>query len=166
MSGLKKEILDQLVKLNVELSKEVDFTKKIDLISDRLREIIKADRCTIFVHDKKSNTFWTTYADGISYIEMPDDKGIVSQVFKNKKTIIENQLGNNTNHHARVDESTGYVTKSLISSPILGFNNECIGVVQLLNKAYDQDFTKEDEEIINFVLNHFSAFIQMIVQEN
>lgn len=166
MSGLKKESLDELVKLNLELSKEVDFTKKINMISNTIRDIIKADRCTLFVHDKKAKTFWTSYVDGVSYIEIPDDKGIVSQVYNTRKTIIENNVEKNSSFYNNIDNSSGYITKSIIAVPIFGFSNECIGVIQLLNKAYGEEFNKEDEDVIFFVAKHFCAYIQMIIQEN
>jgi hypothetical protein len=77
--------LNKLLSLNKELVLEDDFSKKIKLISSAIKDIIEADRCSIFIHDDSTNSLWTIYVDGISYIEVPDDMGIVSEVYNSKK---------------------------------------------------------------------------------
>ena len=164
MATLDKDSMAKLMELNTKITRKTDFLTKISIISEAIKDIIKADRCSIFVHDKNTNSFWTVYADEISYIELPDDQGIISEVFKTKKTIIDNDIQLNQNAIKSIDST--YITKSLISMPILGFNDECIGVVQLLNKYDDEGFNEKDKTILQFVVNHFTTFIQMIVLEH
>ena len=164
MATLDKDSMAKLMELNTKITRKTDFTTKINIISDTIKEIAKADRCSIFIHDKKSNSFWTIHSDGISYIELPDTKGIISEVFNSKKTIIDNNIAQT--QHAIQSIDTQYITKSIISMPVLGFDEECIGVVQLLNKYNDNGFGDTDKRILQFVINHFTTFIQMIVHEH
>lgn len=164
MATLDKNSMEKLMQLNLQVAQEDDFAKKIVIISDAIKDIINADRCSIFVHDKNSKSFWTVHADGISYLELPDNRGIISKVYNTKQIIIDNHVQKTS--HAVKSVDLRYVTKSIISMPILGFDKECIGVVQLLNKNNDEGFSDRDKKVLQFVVNHFTTFIQLIVHEN
>jgi putative methionine-R-sulfoxide reductase with GAF domain len=53
----------------------------------------------------------------------------------------------------------------MLAMPIIGFGGECIGVVQLLNKDNDF-FSEKDIQVLQFVVNHFTAFVQSMVLEH
>ncbi len=164
MAKLNKDLMEKLMKLNLRITEEKDFAKRITIISDAIKDIIKADRCSIFVHDNNSKSFWTIHSDGISYLELPDNKGIISKAYSTRKTIIDNNIETNSSAVKSVDLK--YKTKSIISMPVFGFDDECIGVVQLLNKDSDEGFSDTDRKVLHFVVQHFTTFIQLIVQEN
>ena len=163
MATLDKNTMERLMELNIKIAQEKDLSKKIIIISDTIKNIINADRCSIFVYDKNSKSFWTIHTDGVSFLEIPQDKGIISKVFKSKKIVIDNNVKNK--HHYAENINNRYITKTIISMPILGFDKECIGVVQLLNKNNDDGFTQKDVKILEFVVNHFTTFIQLIAYE-
>ena len=48
--------------------------------------------------------------------------------------------------NGEIDKRTGYRTRSLLSVPLRGINNEIIGVLELLNKRTGA-FTRADEEL-------------------
>lgn len=164
MAKLDKNMMAKLMELNVKITQEKDFSKKIVIMSDAIKNIINANRCSIFVHDKNSKSFWTVHTDGISYLELPDDQGIISKVYNEKKIIIDNDVEKTSYSIKNVDQR--YVTKTILSMPILGFDEECIGVVQLLNKNNDIGFSDIDIKVLEFVINHFRTFIQMIVYDD
>jgi len=164
VAKLDKNMMAKLMELNVKITQEKDFSKKIVIMSDAIKNIINANRCSIFVHDKNSKSFWTVHTDGISYLELPDDQGIISKVYNEKKIIIDNDVEKTSYSIKNVDQR--YITKTILSMPILGFDEECIGVVQLLNKNNDIGFSDIDIKVLEFVINHFRTFIQMIVYDD
>ena len=163
---IDQEKLNKIIELNRRLTRESDFNKKIKIISKALKDILKVDRCTIFLHDKSSKSLWSVYADGVSYIEVPDTKGIVSEAYNSKKTIILNSVQNDPRFNQNIDKSSGYVTNSILTMPILGFGDRALGVIQLLNKIDGSGgFTKEDEEILSYIISHISAYLELISDE-
>jgi GAF domain len=54
-----------------------------------------------------------------------------------------------------VDKQTGYMTKNILSMPILDFEGEVIGVAQIVNKLSDdgQGFTADDEQVRPWLSN-------------
>ena len=159
--------LNKLLELNRKLVLENDFSKKIDLISRSLKEIIKADRCTIFIHDESTQSLWSIYIDGISYIEVPNNIGIVSEVFKTKKTMIVNDAQNSPLFNSDIDKGSGYTTKSILSVPIMGYGEMSLGVIQLINKLDESSsFNEEDEEVMHYVMSHLSAFLELMIRKD
>jgi len=167
MSGdITQNDLEKLMAINSRLGSETDLVNKIRMISAAIRDIIKAERCTLFVHDRHTGTFWTAYADGISYIELPDNRGIIGKVCHEKETLVENDVEHHPEFFGGIDSSSGFRTRSILAMPVIGFGQECIGVVQLLNKHDEEIFTEKDVKILQFVLSHFAAFVQSMVHEH
>ena len=163
---IDQEKLNKIVELNKKLALEDDFNKKIELISDAIKNILKVDRCTIYLHDKTTKSLWSVYIDGVSYIEIPDDKGIAGEVFQTKKSIIVNDTKNSPYFNATIDQGSGYETKNLLTIPILGFGERILGVMQLINKLDGVGkFGEEDIQIISYIIAHISAFLEVMIQQ-
>ena len=162
---INEEKLNKILELNKKLVLENDFNKKIKLISKSIKEILKVDRCTIYLHDNSTKSLWSVYIDGISYIEIPDDTGIAGEVYKTKKTIIVNDVKNSPYFNDSIDKGSGYVTKAVLTVPILGFGDRILGVMQLINKLDGiGKFTKGDEKILSYIIAHISAFLEVMIQ--
>ncbi len=158
--------LNRLLELNKKLVLENSFSKRISLISQTIKDILNVDRCTIFIHDEDSKSMWSVYIDGLSYIEVPEDKGIAGEVYRTKKTIIKNSLQNDKLFNSSIDEGSGYITKSILAMPIVGYGGRVLGVMQLINKIDGSEgFSEEDEKILNYVIGHISAYLEVMTQE-
>jgi len=131
----------------------------IPLIATYSCEIIKAERCSIFVYDKETGELWTTLADGIERIVIDVDKGIVGRAIETKKLIVANDVSQNKYFLSDVDKSSGFKTKNLIVTPIFNEDHKVIGALELLNK--EDAFNKEDEKFMQFFANFISTFIEL-----
>lgn len=151
--------------LETILNKNIDFVEKISAISETIKQLVKADRCSIFIHDAVSRSFWSAYIEGVSYIEIPQDVGIISDVFHSKNTIIVNDVQNHENHHDSINKQTNYLTHSMIASPIQDDKGTTVGVMQVLNKLDDKgEFSNTDvlhlEEAMLYIKDYISRFIK------
>ena len=164
--NISERKLNRLLELNKKLGLENDFSKRIELISNSIKDILNVDRCTIFLHDSNSKSMWSVYIDGVSYIEVPDDKGIVGEVYRTKKTIVSNNMKSDPNYNNLIEEASGYITKSILSVPIIGYDDKILGVIQLINKTDGSSgFNEEDEKVLGYVMNHISAYLEVMMQE-
>ena len=128
-------------------------------IATYVKEVVGAERCSIFIFDQVKNELWTTLADGVERIVIPSDKGLVGYTIKQKKPIITNDAYNHPEFLAEIDEQTGYTTKNIITAPIFGSNREIIGVMELLNK--EGGFDDEDMRFMVFFAHFVSGFIEL-----
>ncbi len=156
--------LNKLLELNKRLVLEDNFSKKIELISNSIKEILKVDRCTIFIHDESTKSLWSVYIDGISYIEVPESSGIVSEVFKTKKPIIINDVKNSELYNSDIDKGSEYETKEILAMPIIGYADRVLGVIQLINKLDGNGFVDEDIKVLEYVMGHISAYLEVMIQ--
>jgi len=151
----------QLGHLDQILKSDTDFVKKIDVISDTIKDLVGAELCTIFIYDSVSKSFWSAHIEGISYIEVPDSKGIVSDVFHKKGIIIINDVQNDPRFHKEIDVSTGYKTQSMLAVAILNHRKKPIGVIQLINKNRGEHrFTNKDKLILSKLLHYISQYTE------
>jgi len=121
------------------------------------KNMIDAERCSVFVYIREENKLSTILADGEEKIILPYDMGIVGETIRIKKTIIENDPYDNPKFLADVDMQTGYYTQNILTTPIFDAQNEVIGALQLLSKK--RGFTKRDAEAITSFAEEISSFI-------
>ncbi len=145
-----------------KLLAKVSLLEGLPFISLNAKDIIGADRCSIFIYDKDENELWTTLSDGVEKIVIPFDMGIVGQTIRVQKSIMENDAYGNPNFLSDVDMSTGYYTQNILTAPIFNSQREIIGVLQLLNK--DGGFDKQDVEFITFFSHYISGFIELEIK--
>jgi len=148
----------------IEFAKQILHKKSLPeglpLISKYSKEMIGADRCSVFIYDEINREFWTTLADGVDKLVISADDGVVGQTMFTKEGIIENDLDMNPNFLYMMDDKTGYKTKNLITAPIFNDNKEIVGVFELLNK--ENGFNELDLKYMKFFAKTLSNFVELV----
>jgi len=149
----------QLSDFSRELVNISSLDKGLPFISAKAKEIIGADRCSVFIYSPSINELWTTLSDGVEKIVVPYDMGIVGKTIQKEQAILENDAYSNPSFLSEIDMQTGYYTKNILTAPVINSDKEVIGVFQLLNK--EDGFTKEDLEFIVFFAHYISGFLEL-----
>lgn len=155
MNGKYKLLSD----FSKDLVRIATLDEGLPFISDKAKEIIGADRCSVFILDSDMNQLWTTIADGVERIVVPFDMGLAGHTIRTQKPILENDAYANPNFLSDIDAQTGYYTQNILTSPVINSDREVLGVFQLLNK--EEGFTKEDLEFITFFSHYVSGFLEL-----
>jgi len=142
-----------------ELLEKKTLADGLPLISIYAKNVIGAERCSIFIYDAKKQDFWTTLADGVEKIIVPSDKGLVGHTLKIKKPVVANDAYSHPEFLSEVDKETGYKTRNVITSPIFSSKREIIGILQLLNKR--EDFSNDDVKFMIFFSHYVSGFLEL-----
>jgi adenylate cyclase len=114
------------------------------LVEMATREI-QAERGTIFLNDSDTNELYSRVAQGNfkREIRILNNSGVAGHVFTAGKGVIVHDAYTNEHFNRSVDETTGYVTRSILCVPIRTLKGEIIGVAQILNKISGQ-FIRDD----------------------
>jgi len=91
----KNNTLQGFINIGHQLLSNNQFEDGLSLISDHLTTVTGAERCSIFIYEKKTNKLWTILAMGTKKLQISADKGIVGYVFRTKDSVIENNMENN-----------------------------------------------------------------------
>jgi len=129
------------------IANERDIDRLLILLADMGRDLINADRCTVWLLDDKAGKLWSKVAHGMERISIPRDAGVAGYVAAHGKPLIINDPYNDPHFDRDVDKNTGYVTKNILTLPIYDAEGTTIGVFQAVNKLTDpQEFTDTDVE--------------------
>ncbi|MBQ7763991.1 GAF domain-containing protein [bacterium] len=145
-----KDPLIALVKIGQAVAAEKNIDVLIRTIAEETRTALNADRCTVFLHDKATNELYSKVAIGLDdfkELRIPANKGLAGHVLKTGETINIKDAYNDKRFNKAIDKKTGYRTKTILCMPIKNFNQEIIGVFQVLNK-FDETFTIDDEDLL------------------
>lgn len=149
----------KLADFGKELLTKNSLTEGLPLIAKYAKEVSDADRCSIYMFDEHKNELWTTLADGIEKIILPANKGIVGLTLEKAKPIIENAPYSNPHFLQDIDETSGYKTHNIATTPIFNSQKKVLGVLQLLNK--EGDFDDEDIKFMVFFSHYISGFLEL-----
>jgi len=140
------------LKLLLEISQAVmEYLCLDDLIYyviKRVQALIDAEGVSIILPDESGGEFlicWTEnidekYTAKLKECRFPLNKGIAGRVFKNRRPELVLDALRDANHYKRVDDFTGFKTRSMIAVPLQG-KRDVIGVLEVLNKrvgAFDE----------------------------
>lgn len=159
----REEIADELKQLREEkrrMESLLDFGHKVSsrilnldellkMIMAETREILDAERCTVFLRDFDSDSLYSKIADGLGTreIRISLDQGIAGAVARSGEIINIKDAYADERFDTAIDRKTGYATKTILSCPMKNKMGESIGVFQVLNKKGGV-FTLEDERIL------------------
>ncbi|EFC49330.1 adenylate/guanylate cyclase [Naegleria gruberi] len=124
-----------------------------------ITRMLHAERTTLFMYDRQTDELISQVAIGEDEIRIPSDRGIAGSCFQSGKSVNIPDVRSNSKFAPEVDKTTGFSTKSVICSPIVGSGNQFVGVLEVLNK-HTGNFSERDEQILSFVCDLLSIFVQ------
>lgn len=145
--------LNILLTLGKVLNKVRDLDDILQVLADYAKEAVDADRCSIFIYDKRTNELCSRFSHGVPGIRIPADKGIAGYAALSKDTQIVVDAYNDFRFNSDVDKMTGYITKTILSVPLVDKDDETIGVFQAINKK-DGIFNTFDAELLLLISNN------------
>lgn len=141
------ELLHIIFNYISRIANERDIDKLLICLADMGRDLITADRCTVWLADAKNKTLWTRVAHGLDRFTIPLDKGIAGSVVSAGHSLIINDPYSDDRFDKEVDKKTGYFTRSILALPIMNSEGAIIGVYQAINKLTNKNrFTAKDQE--------------------
>ncbi len=134
-----------------------DLNSILDTINTETTSILEAERCTLYVYDPYKDELWSKIAQEleIDEIRLKPGQGIAGEVAKTKEVLNIKNAYDHPSFNSRIDERTGYHTKTILVCPLLNISQELVGVIEVLNKK-EGTFTEWDEHFIK-ILSKISA---------
>jgi GAF domain-containing protein len=154
-----------------EMSELFDLESNIDNVLAvsmyKLNQIMDAERSSIFLFDplKQQLTSFSSQDLEKKEIRVSKKVGVAGWVFENRVPAIINNAYADNRFYKRVDEMTGFRTRNLICTPLIDYNEHCLGTLQSLNKK-SGDFTADDLELLDLTARLVAVAINNSIRFN
>ncbi|WP_232319601.1 MULTISPECIES: HD domain-containing phosphohydrolase [Sporosarcina] len=150
-----------------KISVETDIKKMVMNLADLGKELVAADRCSVWLHEANEKTLWTVGGHGVKTISIPDDSGFVGHCVKTGEALIIEDAYSDHRFNRTVDLETGYHTTSILCIPFHNAEGEIIGAFQAINKQTEtQIFSNEDLEVLKIASNFTGKSLEAFILRN
>lgn len=136
--------LRSVLEVTRKLSAPFDLDTMLTEVVDAARDVLDADRGTVFLYDEESDELVVRVATELGAIRIPANKGIVGESAMSRKLINVPDCYSDERFNRAVDKQTGYRSRCMLTIPLIGFEDTLVGVLQILNKN-DGVFDEQDE---------------------
>ena len=140
-----------LLKATTTLGQSLDLETTLRTVMDLAKDLMQADRSTLFLLSKETGELWTKVAkaDGETMVEIriPANRGIAGYVASTGETLNITDAYTDPRFDPTTDKKTGYVTRNILCMPVYNAKGELIGVTQLINKNQGS-FGNSDEQFL------------------
>jgi len=116
-----------------------------------------AEASSLLLIDKERNELYFEVALGSKGKEVQKytvklGEGIAGWVAQNNKSLIVNDVQNDKRHLSNIGEEINYKSNTIMAVP-MRVKDECIGVLEVLNKKAESGFTQDDLEWLEIFAN-------------
>ncbi|MDR2897829.1 MAG: sigma 54-interacting transcriptional regulator, partial [Spirochaetaceae bacterium] len=160
--------LNTLIEINGRINSSYsDINTLLTYILESAMYLVACESASLLLVNKDSNTLRFEVALGPKGREAREfsvniEGSLAGWVVRHNESLVINDVVDDPRHSNIVPKGTGYITYNMISIP-LRMNTECVGVVQLLNKAHGEPFNKEDLKLLELMVNQASIAYQNAV---
>ena len=155
--GGSENVIEKVQRLEKLVSSMRDFAstlhpeKAIGNLIETTCLLLSCDRATLFIVHPVSKELRLHTSEGMVNVKLKLGEGIAGSVAENGTILNIPDAYRNPKFDSTNDKNTGYVTKTILASPVTDSNGNTVGVIQAINKKSGEPFTKVDEEIMEIM---------------
>jgi sigma-B regulation protein RsbU (phosphoserine phosphatase) len=157
-----KHKLDVLLHMSHVLGQEIHLDRMLAVMVSEVTRAMGAERTSLFLYDETKNELYTKIAEGIETreIRLPLGVGIAGATAARRESIRIQHAYSDPRFNPVFDKESGFITRSILSTPILNKKDHLLGVVQVLNKCNGESFSDDDEACLRAIATHLGLTIE------
>lgn len=150
---------ERLLDVTRSLSQQLDLQSLLSSIVDAARDLLDAERGSVFLHDPATGELYTTVATGTAQIRVPPGRGIVGECAQKREVINVPDCYADPRFDQSFDRRTGFRTRCLLTVPLIGYDDSLVGVMQVLNRR-GHPFDEADESVATALASQAAVALQ------
>jgi len=163
----REKELDAVLKITTALSSKI---KLDDLVRETLETSLKtvnASAGSVFLYDEKQDKLVFRYVVNPDAPEVAQSltgraiplTTIAGQVFQSRQPSIDDDPTQHKGHARDIGESVGYVTRNMVTVPLISMEGKALGVMQVLNKN-GGNFDQDDQDLLTIMAAQAATAIE------
>jgi sigma-B regulation protein RsbU (phosphoserine phosphatase) len=153
--------LEPLLAVAAKLAAPFDLRSMLVEVVEAAKQVLKADRGTVWLYDAASDELVLEIATDIAPIRIPAGTGLVGTCARNRRAINVPDCYADPRFDSAMDRRSGYRTRCMLTLPLVDHTDTLVGVMQVLNKA-DGVFGAEDEALANVLAAQCAIALQRV----
>jgi signal transduction histidine kinase len=147
--------LEQIIKVSRVINSTLNLEPLLHNIIQIATDLTATEASSILLLDKKTGELHFEIATGVKgqevkSIVVPLDNSIAGWVVKEGEPLLIPDVRKDPRHYHRADDITQFSTRSILGVP-LRVKDKVIGVLEVLNKTDDEEFTQNDVETLTIL---------------
>lgn len=164
----KVEDLKTLIEVSAIISSTLDFNELMTLVMEKAKSLMKAEGCSILLHNKETNKLEfdlalcreESVADILkSKVSLDMGQGIAGWVAEHQTPLLIKDAKTDSRFYPDADQLTCFTTRSLIAVPLIS-RSGLIGVAEILNSKEKDFFGDDDLEIFQTLCRQVAIVIE------
>jgi len=144
--------LDLLYNVGGKVGSVSQLKELVEQVTRMIQRALFASASSVLLFDDQERELLFEVAEGptgeiLKQLRLNAQSGVAGWVVRHGKPLIVNDVAKDPRFSKDVDEITGYVTRSIICTPLV-VHRKIIGVIEVLNKLDGSDFSEQDLEIL------------------
>jgi sigma-B regulation protein RsbU (phosphoserine phosphatase) len=145
-SRLTHDAFARILDVTQKLAQPYDLLTMLSEVVDAGESVLAADKGALWLYDRERSELVMKVPELKPAPRIRDGEGLVGECLASREIINVADAYRDPRFHGAVDRATGYKTGSLLNVPLLGWEKQPVGVLQLLNKSTGV-FVPEDEQL-------------------
>lgn len=144
------EMTTLLNEMNLLFASSIELDETLSTVFYNILNAIQAEAGSIFLFEDSREELVCRICQGpkdILGVRVPVGKGIVGYVAQSRRIDVTTDVKHDERHYGQIDEQSGFVTKSMISVPLIS-KDEVLGVIQVINKKGGKTFSQTDVTLL------------------
>jgi sigma-B regulation protein RsbU (phosphoserine phosphatase) len=160
---IQYEMTTLLNEINLHFASSIDLSEILHTVFHNILNVIQAEAGSIFLFDDyQTDALVCRICQGpkdITGLRIPIEKGIVGHVARTGEIDVTENVKTRDIHDRDIDKKTGFMTRSMVSVP-LAYKDHILGVIQVINKKDDQQFSQTDITLLQSLSSGAALAIQ------
>jgi phosphoserine phosphatase len=145
-SPLSQDSVVRILNVVRKLAQPLDLLSMLSEVVEAGKSVLSADRGSLWLYDTPSGELAMMVPQLSPSPRQGMGTGLVGQCLATQEIINVTDAYQDPRFSGAVDKSTGYRTRSVLTVPLLGWEKQPVGVLQLLNKSLGV-FDADDENV-------------------
>jgi len=133
--GLSVAELEQLLDVTRALAAPFDITSMLAAVTDAARQLLHAERCSVWLHDAPADELVLKVASDIQDVRVPVGTGLIGACARDRAVINVPDCYADPRFDPAVDKRSGFRTRCSLTLPLVDHRGDLVGAMQLLNRV-------------------------------
>jgi len=158
------KLLERLFEVTRNLSASMELETYLQSILSAAAELTESETASIMEFNEATQQFYFKFVpwfhrEAVVNARVPLEGSIAGWIYSNIKPAILDDARKDERHYGRIDELTGFSTRSLLGVPVM-LHGKPIGVFEVFNKAGGANYTEEDVLVLETLASLASTAMQ------